>query len=293
MYLKTLLSSARLPFLLLAPACMLPGIVIATQHSAVPTGHILLVLLAGIAAHAAVNLLNEYQDFSSGLDYATEPTPFSGGSGALPAKPEAANSVRLAAFFNMGLTVLIGLYFVYLQGPLLLLPGITGLLLIILYTGWINRLPLLCLISPGIAFGPLMVAGTELALTGQNTAAGLTAALLVFFLVNNLLLLNQYPDLEADRRFGRRHFTLRFGIATANRVYLLFLLMAITTISMAVTLEVFPPRAQWTLAGLLPALVSAFGVFYHQANIGKQTFFLACNVVTALLTPLLLAICLL
>ena len=290
MYLKALPGSARLPFLLLAPACILPGIVIALQHGTVPPGHILLVLLAGVAAHAAVNLLNEYQDFSSGLDYATRPTPFSGGSGTLPAHPEAAGSVKRAAFFCMGLTVLIGLYFVYLQGPLLLLPGITGLLLIISYTRWINRLPLLCLISPGIAFGPLMLAGSELALSGQNSTAGLAASLMVFCLVNNLLLLNQYPDMEADSHFGRRHFVLHFGIAAANRVYLLFLLIAATTVSMAVTLGIFPPQAEWTLLGLLPALFSAIGAFRLRENIGQQPFYLACNVATALITPLILAI---
>jgi len=38
--------------------------------------------MATLSAHIAVNTLNEYMDFKSGLDYETLKTPFAGGSGA-------------------------------------------------------------------------------------------------------------------------------------------------------------------------------------------------------------------
>ena len=39
----------------------------------------------------------------------------------------------------------------------------------------------------------------------------LGASLVPFFLVNNLLLLNQFPDVAADRQAGRRHLLVQHG----------------------------------------------------------------------------------
>ena len=46
---------------------------------------LILALAGGLLAHISVNALNEYLDFTSGLDLTTLRTPFSGGSGTLPA----------------------------------------------------------------------------------------------------------------------------------------------------------------------------------------------------------------
>ncbi len=45
----------------------------------------LLTVFGVVCAHAAVNLFNEYSDWRTGIDAATVRTPFSGGSGNLPA----------------------------------------------------------------------------------------------------------------------------------------------------------------------------------------------------------------
>ena len=50
--------------------------------------------------------------------------------------------------------------------PLLLPIGLLGLVLVVSYTPWITRHPLLCLVAPGLGFGPVMVLGTLVALTG-------------------------------------------------------------------------------------------------------------------------------
>jgi 1,4-dihydroxy-2-naphthoate octaprenyltransferase len=38
--------------------------------------------------HGAVNAFNEYEDIKSGLDFKTQRTPFSGGSGTIVPVPE-------------------------------------------------------------------------------------------------------------------------------------------------------------------------------------------------------------
>lgn len=89
--------ASRPNFLLLAPLCAGLGLAVAWQQGQAPELlHTFLVFLGAVLAHAAVNLLNEYDDFRSGLDMITERTPFSGGSGALPEVPTAARRVLWA-----------------------------------------------------------------------------------------------------------------------------------------------------------------------------------------------------
>jgi 1,4-dihydroxy-2-naphthoate polyprenyltransferase len=287
---KTILRATRPPFLILALAVVLLGHAAAILAGATPTLlNSALVILGGIAAHACVNLLNEYHDARSGLDEHTRRTPFSGGSGALQARPDALGAVWWTAIAALAVTLAIGVYFLWLRGWAMLPLGIGGVLLVLSYTPWLNRSAFLCLIAPGLGFGPVMVLGTELALSGQISRAGIWASLLPFYLVNNLLLLNQFPDLQADRRAGRRHFPIRFGLAVSSRVYLAFTLAALLAIVFGVLADLFPLPA---LLALLPAsagLYAWFGAIVCADDLAEHPRYLAANVLAAVLTPLVLA----
>lgn len=289
-----ILRSSRPPFLVLTPVCVFAGIASTLQHTGSADWlSVMLVFTAALAAHISVNLLNEYQDFASGLDKATDRTPFSGGSGALVATPDAAPSVLKASIAALFVTTACGFYFLQQQGPIILLPGLAGIALVLTYTRWINRLPLLCLVSPGIAFGPIMVAGSELALHGSVSNSTWLVSLVPFFLVNNLLLLNQLPDIDADARHGRRHLAIRYGIHASTVVYTLFLVLTATTILLAIYWRYLPASALVALPALLPACYSAWGIGRYGKTIARQRFFMPFNVISTLLTPLLIAISLL
>ena len=120
-------------------------------------------------AHISVNTLNEYFDFKNGLDLITTKTHYSGGSGALPQNPEMVSSVFSASAASIIGTLMIGIFFIWKYGSGIVPVGIVGLILIITYTGWINRHPFLCLIAPGTGFGFLMVTGTGFVLQGEYT----------------------------------------------------------------------------------------------------------------------------
>ena len=76
----TLAVVTRHKFLFLALACVLPGIATAfNQTERLQWIDVLLVTLGAVATHIAVNVLNEYHDFQSGLDFISRKTPFSGG----------------------------------------------------------------------------------------------------------------------------------------------------------------------------------------------------------------------
>ncbi|RCW65462.1 1,4-dihydroxy-2-naphthoate octaprenyltransferase [Marinobacter nauticus] len=204
--------ASRPNFLLLAPLCAGLGLAVAWQQGqASELLHTFLVFLGAVLAHAAVNLLNEYDDFRSGLDMITERTPFSGGSGALPEVPTAARRVLWAGLGTLAVVVTIGLYFLWLRGLPLLVLGAAGVVLVLTYTRWITRSPLLCLLAPGMGFGPIMVLGTVIALGASIDTTALLVSLVALLMVSELLLINQIPDAEADRAIGRRHLVITLG----------------------------------------------------------------------------------
>lgn len=301
---RTVLASLRLPFLLLTPMCVAVGLAAAwssaTAQTAgvvpvLPLGDALLVLMGALAAHASVNLFNEWFDFRSGLDAITKRTPFSGGSGALPARPHAASSVLLAAMLTFGACTVVGAMLLMRRGPELvfsLLPvGLAGLVLVVTYTPWITRSPLACLLAPGLGFGPLMVLGTELALTGHASAAGAWASLLPMATTSGLLLLNQFPDVDADRAVGRRHLPMVWGRPRAARLLALLHAVGYAAIVLAVVWGHLPwPALAATLLTLPLALHVAQGACAHADDLPALLPVMARNVALSLAAPLLLAL---
>jgi 1,4-dihydroxy-2-naphthoate octaprenyltransferase len=281
----------RLPFLVLAPACVLVGIGAALRTSGrVNALEVILVLVGGVAAHISVNAFNEYCDFRSGLDARTVRTPFSGGSGSLPAKPEMAWWALLTAGVTLGVTAGIGVYFVLLRGLGLLPVGLLGLLVIVAYTPWLTHHPVLCLLAPGVGFGPVMVLGTQFALTGGYSWSAFVASLVPFFLVSNLLLLNQFPDAEVDRSVGRRHLPIVLGPRGSSLIYGLFLLLTYLAILGGVAWGYLPKACLLGLTTLGIAIPAAIGASRYAENIEKLLPYLALNVLLTLATPVLVAV---
>jgi len=281
----------RLPFLILTPACVLVGVATAVWSGASISPLPVIVALAGaVAAHISVNALNEYDDFRTGLDFKTQRTPFSGGSGALPGNPGQAHLALLTGVASAMFTVSVGVYFTILRGWGIIPLGLFGLLIIVLYTRWITRSPLLCLIAPGLGFGPLMVMGTHFALTGTYSWTAFVASLVPFFLVSNLLLNNQFPDVAADREIGRPHLPIAWGIRASVRVYILFLALAYLSIVAGVLLRLLPPFALLGLGTLIIAIPTARGASRYAESIPELIPHLGRNVLVVIATPVLLAI---
>ncbi len=285
------LGPARLSFLVLTPACIVLGVAcVRWTQGHVNVAEALLVLLGAVAAHISVNSFNEYQDFHSGLDALTQRTPFSGGSGVLPAHPNLASSTLVMAVTTLAVSMGVGLYFVALRGPALLPLGLAGVALVLVYTRWITRHPVLCLLAPGLGFGPLMIMGTYTALTGEYAGAATAASLVPFFLVNNLLLLNQFPDAEADRRVGRRHLLITAGPVVAARWYAALTVLAFASLVGSVLTGWLPGGALLGLLGLALALPTARDVLTHALDVERLLPAMGRNVALNLVTPTLMAL---
>jgi 1,4-dihydroxy-2-naphthoate octaprenyltransferase len=291
MAIKTIVQSMRIPFLVLAPVCVFLGMsTVVANHASVNLLVLLLALAGAFLAHISVNTLNEYLDFKSGLDLETIKTPFSGGSGALPQNPEMVGGVLATGIASSIALFMIGSYFVWQFGTGIIPIGITGLVIIATYTNWINKHPFLCLIAPGIGFGFLMVAGTQYVLQGEFTPLSWLVAAVPFFLVNNLLLLNQFPDIEADKKAGRYHFPIAYGVKRSSQVYGLFASAATMTIVASVVTGHLPMLSLIALLPMPLAIFSLYGAVKHGEAIGSYPQYLGANVAATILTTLLLGV---
>jgi len=292
--LPALVATLRLPFLALTPACVALGLALAwADAGALAWPRAALVLLGALAAHASVNVLNEWHDARSGLDALTQRTPFSGGSGALPATPGALGAALVLGCALLAVAAACGLILLWalpMAARLALLPlGLAGLALIVAYTPWITRHPLACLLAPGLGFGPLMVLGTQLALTGRFSHAGLLVSVLPWCGVSGLLLLNQFPDVDADRAVGRRHLPMLWGRPRAARLLAALLALAPAVLLAGVLARWLPPGAALGLLTAPQAWQVARGAIAHADDLPALLPTMGRNVVLTLLTPLLVA----
>jgi len=291
MKLATIFQSMRPSFLVLTPVCVFLGWSVAIAANVQVSTHLFIFSLIGaLFAHISANTLNEYLDFKSGLDLKTIKTKFSGGSGALPATPEMAAMVFWVGVFSLLITLLLGVFFIWTYSWAIFPLGIIGALLIALYTSWVNKHPFVCLIAPGAGFGLLMVEGGYFALTGEYSPLLWLVGLVPFFLINNLLLLNQYPDIKADKGVGRNHFPIAYGIKASNSIYCLFVLMSIIIITYLVMANLLPTLSMIALLPMPFAFYSLYGAIKHGEKLGAYPQFLATNVIVAISSPALLAV---
>ena len=288
---KAWIMQIRAPFLVLTPISVLVGVSVAVWEGySINAIYLTLAFIGAMLAHIAVNVINEYFDYKSGIDFKTVRTPFSGGSGILVQGLLSPRSVFLVGIFCIiGITA-IGAYFIAVHGWLIIPLGFLGIVTVYFYTGYITKSPFLCAIAPGLGFGPLMVMGTYFALTGGYSLAAGLASLVPAFLVSNLLLLNQFPDVEADSFAQRRHLPIIIGRKKSALVYSAFLVAAYIALIIAVVTEVLP---YWALLGLLTLplaymVIRSANQYYDQIERLIPT--LGRNVVLTLVLPLLIAV---
>jgi 1,4-dihydroxy-2-naphthoate octaprenyltransferase len=285
---KLWLLETRPQFLLLTPVCVLVGLAAAVlQLDSINTLHFILALVGALLAHISVNVLNDYFDFRSGLDLKTNRTPFSGGSGILPSGLLKAQQVYLFGMVSLLAVAAIGGYFIYEYGWKIIPLGVLGVVVVYFYTTHFTKNPWVCAIAPGLGFGPLMVMGVYFTQTGEYALAPALASLIPGFLVSNLLLLNQFPDIEADLTASRRHIPITLGKRTASRIYVGLLVAAYLSLGFAVVFEVLPLTALLGLLTLPLGLKAARGVLKHYDDTGKLIPFMGLNIQVTLLTPLL------
>ena len=277
---------ARAPFLPLSVILAFLGTCIAWYDGAFHLAHALLAAAGLVLAHVSVNVFNEYFDYRSGIDFKTDRTPFSGGSGALPG---GLISPRQAFWFALGclaVITLIGAYFCVVRGwlllPLLLAAGAIIVLYtpVILKTAWPEW-------APGLGLGILPVMGVYFVQTGVYTLPAVVASIPSGILVHNLLFLNEFPDVEADATGKRKTLPMAIGKTRAATVYSVLTILVYVWIIGAVIASIMPVFALIALLTLPLAVKAIQGAAKH-GDKAKFMPAMAGNVMVVLLTQLLL-----
>ena len=245
------LGVARAPFLALPVTLVAAGAAAASWEGSFGWKETLLALLGLVLLHAAVNALNEASDMERGIDLETKRTPFSGGSGTLPAGLLSVGATRAFAYGCALVGGLVGGWFALRLGlPFVALMAF-GAAAVLFYSDVFARTGL-GEIFAGLGLGALPVWGAAWVQGAAPGRAALWAGVPAFFMTFDLLLLNEFPDEAADRRGGRRNLVLLLGRRGAALAYALAAIAVPVSLVAAVALGALPKQA---LVAALPSAV--------------------------------------
>jgi len=288
MKLKVWFAETRPQFLLLSVVLAFLGSSIAWYDGYFHLGYALLAFFGLLLCHISVNVFNDYFDYTSGIDLEVRRTPFSGGSGILPASLLKPRQVFWFGLVSFLLAVPIGVYFVFARGwdllPLLMVAAVCTVLYTPLLTrlGWPEW-------APGVGLGALPVLGTYFIQTTAYTIPAVIASIPSGILVHNLLLLNEFPDTRADGKAGRRTLPIVMGKKNAGIVYSALTLLVYLWIIAWVAVGIMPIFCLIALL-TLPLALKAIGGALKPENMRRLVPAMANNVLVVLLTQLLLGI---
>lgn len=262
MSLEAWFRETRPNFLLLTPFNYSVGLAVAYVEGSFHAGRALLGLVGVILAHLAINVLNEYFDHRSGLDFMTRKTPFSGGSGVLPVGSLRPGHVYIFAMACLLLGGTIGVYLSYTVGwgllPIVLVAAFTIYFYTPLLSHWY-----LGELSTGLSYGSLMVVGAYFIMTGRYSLTVLPPSAIPGLLGATLLVINEFPDMEPDRKVGRRNLVMFLGLRRASWLYAMLVASPYLVVLWSISAGSMPLTMLVTFVSLPVGVRSARGAMAH------------------------------
>lgn len=294
------LAQTRANFLILAVFLVAIGLAYAAKYGAgndFNVWHAVMVMLGAVAAHVSVNLFNEYSDYRTKIDFHTEQTPFSGGSKMLITGKTKPRSVHLASVFSLVFSIGIGTYFAIVSHWSIAVISILGAFAIIWYTPLLAKV-MLGEFFAGLTLGSLVVLGTYIAMNGTPGMPLADLLPLEVWLISIppgiltalLLLLNEFPDAEADKAGGRYHLVIKFGKQKAAWIYATGVAL---TFGIILLLPLIGISSPWVYLALLPlplAIKASKTAISDSSDMTRLVPALGMNVMVVLATDLLIAI---
>ena len=290
MSVKELFLVTRPQFLILSPVLVILGMGIALYNGSFNTLYFILSLAGLILLHISVNTLNDYSDYKTGIDFKAKRTPFSGGSGFLTSGRLSASSVLKLGLISFILAVPIGVYFLFARGLYLIPLFILGAIFVLWYTSHLTRIgPGVSELAAGLGLGTLPVFGTFLIINGGFSWTALYASIPSAFLVCNLLLLNEFPDIEADKVGNRKTLPIVIGTKKAAVIYSILTLLVYIWVAVGVVFRLMPVWSLLTFLTLPIGLKAIKGAMTFE-KIEELIPAQGANVMVVILTQLLLGI---
>lgn len=263
---KRLLQATRPKFF---PASVLPvlagtawGVFVAGQFD---IGIFCLALLATVCVHAGSNVLNDVGDDTNGTDQQNDERiyPYTGGSRFIQAGIMDAAAMARLGISLLAIAAIAGLILLVVKGPMILLFGLTGVALGVLYSVGPVRLSSIGLgeFTVAIAFGVLPITGAAWLQSGIVDPAVLIYSIPISAWVAAIILINEIPDVTADGASGKRTLPVRLGNAGTASLYIVCHLIAVAAIVQLTAMRLLPLAAPLLpIILMLPALKAAAGI---------------------------------
>lgn len=250
--------------------------------------HAVLAFIGLLLWHVSVQVLNDYFDYRSGVDLKTQRTPFSGGSGILPAQLFKPESVFKFGLLTFALAVPIWIYFLIEKGVLLLPVLAVGAVCVLLYTPVLTRWKV-AEVSSSLGLGALPILMFYFVQTGDYATVAVVGAVASGILMFGIHLLNQFPDVEADKVGGKKTLPIVMGRRRASWLYLAGTVTFYTWVISWVALGTMPPAALVSLLTVPLALGAMIGALNYREG-ASFTPVLWAGAIAYFLTLVLLAL---
>jgi 1,4-dihydroxy-2-naphthoate octaprenyltransferase len=225
-------------------------------------------LVLAVLMHAAANVLNDYHDALNGADDANTHGlfPFTGGARLIQNGQVTVQDTYDLAKALIIVLVSCGLLLALKTGGGLVVLGLAGLLL-----GWGYSAPPLALMNRGLGeftvaltWG-LVVVGADYVQRGQFFVIPFSVSISFALLVGNILVINGFPDAQADEQVGKRTLVVRLGARRAVWAYLVYALLAYVWLVVGVWMSIHPASTLWGLLSM-PLSLWALVLLYKHAD---------------------------
>lgn len=243
-----------------------------------PIGWLLFAFAGIFLIEIGKNAINEFIDYLSGVDRfvtADKRTPFSGGKKTIVDGKLTVAQTFLIAVVTLFAAFCVGLTIAIVREPAVFAIGMVGGILAVFYSFPPFKLNYNGLgeAAVGLTFGPLIVSGMYVMLTGTLSWTIVAAGLPIAFIITNVLWINQYPDYEADMKGGKRNWLVRIGKQAGLRVYAALYIAAYASLALLAVIQSNP----WWLLGLLTVPLAVQAVRIADRHMDDFPAFLTAN----------------
>lgn len=209
-------------------------------------------LLGALFIQVGANLSNDYSDARRGADTEDRLGPVRVTAGGLVPPRQ----VLIATYVTFGLAVACGAYLIAVAGWELLLVGVASIVAGVLYTGGPRPYGYdgLGEIFVFLFFGIVAVAGSYFVQTETLEWEAFALAVPVGLLASAVLVVNNYRDMDTDRRAGKKTLAVRIG---RERSRVLFAAMVYGAYLLTPIAWIFGPLSPWLLLPLLSVPLAA------------------------------------
>jgi 1,4-dihydroxy-2-naphthoate octaprenyltransferase len=250
--LRIWLMAARVRTLPAAIAPVLVGTALAGYQHVFHPLRFIAALIGAVFIQIGTNLSNDYSDARRGADTEDRLGPVRVTAGGLVPPRQ----VLIATYLTFGVAILAGIYLIAVAGWQLLLVGAASILAGVLYTGGPKPYGYEGLgeLFVFLFFGIVAVAGSYFVQTKHLIWEAFALAVPVGLIASAILVVNNFRDIDTDRRAGKRTLAVRLGRERSRALYAAIVYGAFV---LAPVTWLFGPLKPWVLVPWLTLPMAA------------------------------------